>query len=641
MRNQFGRGQESRFEVDLDNDTVVEVSADSPDQIALVRSRSGEAVSALPVSNPSLQGSFDMEVSYLPSDEHLVAALQLLRENCLDRPEFSAATRFLGSVSDYSERTRVLALDGSTLALSDLDLFDWLVNAEREMYLGTDNHPVFEMPLEETACSFTRLPNGQVAMTEASRESVNSTSAAMKTIFGADVVSQHNLGIETRTRSAARYYLTAVPKGVATTKAGRETELTAFLLISRAGFSYGLWSNATGLVSEYAFLAPVEIDRPSTNQAAAGKGKPDSHLRAYVRHALDQVAQQILPERLEELELSKYAEVVWACDRELESSVKEVVDEYAGTAGLSCTPMGVPVNEAVVGGLLFGSFTFGDDTVVGAETLPQVNLARDLLVLADKEEVKRRRINEMRHQQRRRKAVFTLLAAPVVVFAFLFGVLADHLTTQTLLKFRDLRADAKTAELKPALQRRTAYEANLRWYQEFIKQVSRLRKHQPVGIGMLLKLNESYPFELDGSFYVEELKLKPDAGIEITGLARNKDAVTAFLRSLEFAGGAESGSRLFSNLTYEVKEGVAIPADAVGQNSTVPKLDNSTLKGDGPAPGIIAWTIRGNYLPMSEFLPPEKQIVPAGAVPAPAQPAPPAGQPQQPPGAAETPLPAG
>lgn len=633
MNNTFGNS-ESQLDQDFENEFNVAVHPSSPDQIAIVSNHDGEAVSAVPVRSSASPGTYDMEVVRLPLDQKLVPALKLLRDSHLKLPDFSDETQFLTTVDEYSERTRILALDGEILALNDNELFEWLVNAERQMYLGTDSHPIFEMPLQDTACSFTRLPNGQIAMTEASRESVNRSREKMRSLFGDAAISGINLGVETATRSAARYYLTAVPKGAAIAKSATESELTAFMLISTSGFSYGLWNPSRGLFSEYAFLAPVEVSRQNQrktlsqiSEAQQAQGQKDDkvkHTQAYVKHAIDQLALQLAPDRLDELGLSRYAQVVWAVEEKLEDHVQAVIEKFPTDAGLSFTDMGANIEEAVVGGLLFGSFTFGDETVVGADILPPVNLARDLLVLADKEEVKRRHIGELRNQKRRRQAVFTMLAGPAIVFAFFFAFIADHVSRQTYFAIREAQANAKTEELKPALERRTAYEANLKWYQEFIKQVSRLRKQQPVGIGMLYQLNQNYPFDLDGSFYVEELKLKPDAGIEITGLARNKDAVTAFLRSLEFAGGPESGTRLFSNLTYEVREGVAQPIVAAGQNSAVPTMTDSTLKGEGPAPGVIAWTIRGNYLPMAAFIPPDPKKLPVPGAPAPAAvPAPP------------------
>jgi hypothetical protein len=196
------------------------------------------------------------------------------------------------------------------------------------------------------------------------------------------------------------------------------------------------------------------------------------------------------------------------------------------------------------------------------------------------------------------------------VLGVLLGLAADLIRTQVMLTWREYRADARRAELKPALDRRNTYEANLKWYQEFIKQVSNLRRQQPVGTGMLYELNPSYPFNIDPSFYISELKLLPTGGVEIKGLARNKDAVTSFLRSLEFSGGSQSGTKLFSNLTYEVQEGVAQAPVQTGQPA-LPTIAGSNLVTNKPAPGVIAWSIKGNYLPMAEFIPPDPAKNPA------------------------------
>jgi hypothetical protein len=383
------------------------------------------------------------------------------------------------------------------------------------------------------------------------------------------------------------------------------------------------------LFSEYAFQAPVEIRRQPSSQTfpigeQSGKepraSAESESLDGYIKSAFEQISLQITPEKLEQLQISGYAQVVWAAEPDLSETVERIAGEYSENAGVTIYDMGVPLDEAVSAGLLFGSFTFGDETAIGAETLPQVNLGRDLLVFADKEEVKRRRIERNQIKKRRSHAVFTILAAPVFVFAFLTAMVADYVVQQSVFVVREGRADARTKELRPALERRKSYEANLKWYQEFITQVSSLRKQQPLSIGLLYYLNSSYPFDIDPAFYVSELKLKPDAGIEITGLAKNVDAVTSFLRSLEFAGGAESGSRLFSNLTYEVQEGVAQSALPAGTVANLPTISGSTLGGKGPPPGIIAWTIRGNYLPMAQFLPPEPNV-PGAPVPPAAGPA--------------------
>ncbi|MEP6787588.1 MAG: hypothetical protein ABJB40_04100, partial [Acidobacteriota bacterium] len=288
--------------------------------------------------------------------------------------------------------------------------------------------------------------------------------------------------------------------------------------------------------------------------------------------------------------------------------------------GFEFIPLGVSFGEAVADGLLLGSYAFGEGSVVGAQRLPVVDLTQDILTLASSEENYRRREEEARMEVRRSRAVMTMMAAPVIVGAILLALVASLIASQIVTSWRESNADAKTLDLKPAVDRRKAYEANLKWYQEFISEVSQLRKQQPVGIGLLNELNTNYPFNIDPTFYMSDLKLSPNGDVEMKGLARNKDAVVSFLKALEFAGGPESGSRLFNNLAYEVQE-MAPPATAIPQVS-LPTLTGSTLtKNPAAVPGVVQWTLKGNYVPVAQFVP-KPVPTPAPGQPAQAQPAP-------------------
>jgi Tfp pilus assembly protein PilN len=624
--------------------------ASSSDQVAVFWNNSDEVIAASPAVS-DVSGSFDMDITRLPAGFDLSAALNMRREKNLGVPPLSEQTQYLTVVPSFTERTRILALDGNTLALSDDELAEWLIEAERRVTNGTDNHPIFETALQDTACTISRLPNGQVTMTEVPRQFIEAARDRLRPLAGNTISPNLKLTVETPLRCAARYFLTALPEGASALRPERESEVTAFLLISKAGFNYGLWSPSAGLFSEYGFLSPTGISRQSggfnkfgavpfeSGGGAAVRivdGEKDAasdseetegqleaqNLEAYIRHAFDQLFLVLSPEKLEQLQLSGYSQVVWATELGLSENVSAIAADFAERTGLDFFQISVPFDEAITGGLLFGSFNFGDETVAGAEILPPVNLARDLLVLADTEEIERRRMEELYVQKRRSRAVLTLVAMPVVVLACLLAIIADLARAQIMLGVREQSADARTAELKPALDRRNAYEANLKWYQEFIKQVSNLRRQQPVGTGMLYELNPSYPFGTDPSFYISELKLLPSGGVEIKGLARNKDAVTSFLRSLEFSGGAQSGTKLFGNLTYEVQEGVAQTPVQTGGQANLPTMAGSNLGVTKPAPGVIAWSIKGNYLPVMEFIPPDPAKNPANKPGAPNQPNP-------------------
>ena len=621
MRNAFGTSQQRGD----DKDPVFAERASSLDQTAVVWNQSGEVVAATPLASGS--GVYEIDVARFPTEFNLGAALNMRRASHSNVPPLSQETLFLTTLPDYSERTRILALDGEKLALDDVSLAEWLVDAERSVAVGTDNHQLFETSLEDTACTIRRLPNGKVAMTEAPRQHVQAVRERVRVLLGDRASSHLNLCIETPLRTVVRYFLTALREGGDALHAGRETEVTAFLIISESGFSYGLWSPSAGLFSEYGFLAPTEISQAKPTRdpfAFTAAGQPvggdtipgdaaeqDERVEAYIRKAVGQLLSQLSPETLEHLGLSSYAQIVWASDSRLTETIKSIVAEYSSSTGMEFFHIDTPVDEAEAGGLLFGSFTFGDATVTGAEILPPANLARDILVLADREEIERRFAEEAVQKDRRGRAVFSILAGPVMVAAILLALVAGALWSMLTTAYRDSRATAKTQELKPALDRRNSYEANLKWYQEFIKQVSELRRQQPVGIGLLYELNSNYPTGFDPSFYVSDMKLLPNGDIEMKGLARNKDAITSFLKALEFAGGPESGSRLFSNLAYEVQESVE-PATAVGQQK-LPTMTGSVLTANQTAPGVISWSIKGNYLPVAQFAPPDPKAKPAAA----------------------------
>lgn len=618
MRNKFGAspilsvGEQSESE-------------HSRDQLAVSWNRNGSVVAAWPATRDG--STWEVEVERFTSDHNLAQAINLRRGGQAGNLQLTKDTLFLTTIPEFSERTRMLALDGDRLALNDRELVQWLITAEQQVVLGTDNHPLFETSLDDTACAIRRLPNGLVAMTEVPRAHVLSARERVRILLGDRVASGIDITIETPVRTAARYFLTAIKEGELVQRAGKESEVTAFILIGHAGFRFGLWSPVAGLFSEHGFLAPKDVAQLGTQPAginypkATAEGGVDKRLRTYVREAFDQLSLQLSKEKLEQFELTGYAQVVWASEPLLSDTIPPIAAEHASTTGIQVFHLEAPVDEAMVGGLLLGSFAFGDAAPVGAAILPPTDLARDLLVLADTEQDQRRFSEELFEKKRRSRAIFTVLAAPITVTAVLLATIAGLIFSGIITGVRDARASERTLELKPALDRRNSYEANLKWYQEFIKQVSRLRRQQPVGIGMLYQLNSNYPYTVDPSFYVSDMKLLPTGAVEMKGYARNKDAVASFLKSLEFAGGPESGSRLFGNLAYEVQEGRPVEAPTTGQ-ANVPVMAGSLLPANQARPGVIVWSIKGNYIPVAEFAPPPpaKPGAPAPAAPAPKPP---------------------
>lgn len=622
MRSISG-ARRQRADIDIGVSREFAMFGNSPDQLALVLGGTSGVVAASPQSGPG--GTYILDVARFPNDFNIGATIEMRRRNQLGLPPLSQRTVLSAVVPNFAERTRILALDGERLAYDEDTLKEWLVNAEQQMLHGTDNHPIFETSLEETASAVGRLPNGQVTLTEVPREYVNGVRERMRSLVGGASAGAMNFIVETPVRCAARFFLSRLPEGADVRRPGKEAEVTAFLLISKAGFSIGLWSPKTGLFNEHSFLGPQDLESVAGERGGT-QAEPteelDGRIRAYIKRALDQVFLQLSPDRLEQLQLATYAQIVWACDKGLEQQVEPIAHEYSEKSGIEFFRIPIPADEAIANGLLLGSFGFGNPDAIGPRILPVVNLARDLLVHADTEEVERRRVEAMEAQKRRNRTVFAILAAPVIAFAVLAALGADIVRERLALGYRDYQADARTAELKPALDRRKSYEANLLWYQEFVKQVSLLRKQQPIGTDLLYQLDSNYPFTIDPAFYVSEMRLSPKGELEIKGLAKNKDAIATFLKSLEFAGGSASGSRLFGNLAYEVQEGM--PQQANAQRPGMPQIASSTLAGANTPPGIVTWRMQGIYLPVSEIAPPDPNAKPGqpGAPPAAQQPQP-------------------
>lgn len=379
MKNSFGFNKKNSIE--FDDEAGYTGSQSSPNQLVLVWNGTRDIVVASPFY---LNGdsTYEIDLARFPNDFTLAAAVQARRENQLNLPTLSEQTHFLTVVPDFSERTRILALNPDVLAYDDDELAEWLLTAERQIYLGTDNHPIFETTLEDTACSIRRLPNGQVSMTEVPRPHVQAVREKLYLLLGDDTLNLFNITVETTLRCAARYFLTVLPEGATALREGKNSEVTAFLIVNKTGFSYGLWSPTAGLFSEYAFPAPSEIIDPikarikkpdefssekafatnvnhphktDTGADAAGEDfensysiDQDNRLDKYVRHAIDLLYLQLSPEKLEQLQLSGYAKIVWAADAELAKIVGAIAAEYSINTGMDFFQMPVPAINSIL-----------------------------------------------------------------------------------------------------------------------------------------------------------------------------------------------------------------------------------------------------------------------------------------------------
>src|SRR5437868_8272987 len=127
MRSTFGPRNEAGYGFGVEFDPDFANVAASPDQLSAVWNSLGEVVTASPRPG-SLPGSVAIDVERYTSDFDLAKAVNAKRTRDLKLPALSNFTNYLTATSDYSERTRILALDGERLSLDDEDLLEWLIN---------------------------------------------------------------------------------------------------------------------------------------------------------------------------------------------------------------------------------------------------------------------------------------------------------------------------------------------------------------------------------------------------------------------------------------------------------------------------------------------------------------------------------
>src|SRR5829696_552367 len=115
MRNFSGPGRNN-----TSSDILFEDHAASPDQIAVVWDQNNSVVVATPRQSGNA-GAYEIDSVHLPTDLSIAGNINQRRsEQGVD--DLSENTLYLTPVRDFSERTRLLALDGERLSLSDDEL---------------------------------------------------------------------------------------------------------------------------------------------------------------------------------------------------------------------------------------------------------------------------------------------------------------------------------------------------------------------------------------------------------------------------------------------------------------------------------------------------------------------------------------
>jgi hypothetical protein len=513
-----------------------------------------------------------------------------LREEISDRRCFelglaplSSSTRFLSIIPPFSERTRILPLSEKIKRMDDEALRVWLVEADRDAVLGTDGHPLFDAPRGENSVSVSRLPDGNVSVTEVPASQINDLTESLSRTLGVGHGAV-NATIETSSRACLRYFLLATSEG-----AGLEKRVgasgTALILLTRCGFSVSFWSPDRGLFAENGYPAPagMAIDSEADLLAAA-------ELDSYLRQAVDELFIQI--ETLESsgddsIEISR---IVWAAESGLGDALSVIMGEVAAQHSLEVVALDRPAEEAAACGLLLIS-----DSIVSTEDarlLPQADLVRGLGSEAEVQSVDEEYgVPQTSTVDRQRRGfALAILGPPIAILAVIIGFLVHGMWISSSLESRMESAASKEAKLQPVLQRRREFEKSLAYYREVVLAVGSLRERQPLTVSLLQFLDGKFPVESETGFFVSELKLGDDGSMRGKGLARSKDIVIEFLRGLE-QGRDGSGLPVFEGLTYTVREAELGASNVyVATDLSRPRTQYRNL-----APGVVEWELAADF----------------------------------------------
>ena len=546
-----------------------------------------------------------IETKRFSTGEDLSSQISRWRES-IGQPFSVSDTAVLLAEPHFTAHTRIASIPDEILHREDDDeITKWLVEASRESKMGEDGLPIFEANLVDASYDFTRLPNGEIALTELPRPilQLGIGQAAAADLFGkraSGLQVDDNLEIpafshyfETRIRAIARYLLDREETD--------DKKTVLFLAFTRDGASLALWDrNRTFFyeLGEY-FRFDTEDEDVADEIGLTGE---EVYLSEVENFLYSQVYHLLFPENGERVELSR----IYAVADELTVDVLQIVERFADEMESPLTPADAAFNEAVAAGLLLAA----DEDA--ARKVLAVNLAFDLTRQIEVIETELEKTEKIKRRRKRISLIAALLLPIIAVAAIIAGIRLNTLRVSGNLVSRYDTAKASKKRLEPVLAERALYERTLVWFQDIITQIIKLRTKQIAAISFPASLDQFYP--ADNSFFVSEMNLEPDGAFSLKGYTSNKDAVTQFVRSFEFADAsarldltdqsAASGNRLFENIRLEFRQGIREKwnGSAGGGASSLGSL---------PA-GVFGFEINGTFALMNVVSSPE---IPAGQIP--------------------------
>lgn len=514
-------------------------------------------------------------------------------------------------LEDFSERTRAFPLEAEERELPLDGLAAVVVAASDGNAVDTQGLPIFDKPVDQVACDIAPLPDGDISLTEAARDALDRTLNRLSNTF-ASAGEFMDYRVETRLRAALRYWL--LVEEARDASEGRGEKLVAFVVVGGKGSSIGLWSASRGLFKEdgenFVF---DDAPTPHTSFAASdhigdvllGPGEdaaPHVNFEEVRRAALEQavefsvgkLARKLTAAKLEEYGFAGVSnvEIVWAASPEVADCVaaqmEALVESRARAAAgdspaLRSCPLRVPLEEAVTNGLLLGP--------VYPQAIPPINLLTDLRSRAARYKETLQRRDTAAESRSRTAATLAVVAPFVVAVAVVFASYLDVTRAAAQSAARRDAAAREAARLKPLAAARQSYVGTFNWMQSYVQQIIDLRKRQGAAISLYADLDSRFPLADDQTFYVSQVRLDPKGALELKGYTKRKEALTAFVNSMESAGD------VYSNVQFDIAEGTQ-PGAAPPPGVQLPPTAGPS--GNTLAPGVITWTITALYKPLAD-----------------------------------------
>lgn len=546
-------------------------------------------------------------------------------ENELDVSAPDLETTFLVTAASLNERTRLLALDAEILQLDGEQLNEYLVKAAESGASGTNGEPLFFSNgdfeyLEEMACAFVKLPNGQLSATEVPRSAIRATGRDLLALAGIsldenlppEMQPAVRLRVETPSRAVLRRYLAHQD---AHQEQRQAAAAIALWIVTENTHHIALWSPSWGLFDELG--EPLFISRENDSDEnynsdlfAAAEGDAFSETafdeventdksfaemfsnvhpeQEIINRALDELFLKLRPHSLSEFAVELEG-VLWIA---APSRREQVLQAINTTADSNVAFEEIPGNlyEVIAEGLLLGS---QQPEEAWLETL---NLANDVRVQAETAEIQQQAIRLKNFNRERRKVIWAMFAPLALMLAFVVGTYTDMVRTGFSLAWRNAAADVEKDRLKPLLDAQASYNASFDYYLQYLQQTFSLRDKQGIPISLFEQLDERFPGDLDSAFYLSDVRLNNKGQLEITGLARDEMAVTQFVRQLEFASDAK-GKKLFVGLQPEIRRGGETLSSSAPSPFGASPVAN-TMQVSNLPPGVIAFQIKGYFSPV-------------------------------------------